>query len=68
MNDYERLGEVLDALAEASEFLDNYVDVVDGDYGDYGEQWPNKAMRVQNAIEDSIVVVLNMRERIGLTK
>lgn len=62
MNDYQKLGEVLDALVEASEFLDNQADVIDGDYG---EPRPNRAMRVNTSVESAIIVVLNMRERIG---
>lgn len=62
MNDYAKLGEVLDALVEASEFLDNYVDVDDGDYG---EPRPNRAMSVQTSVESAIVQVIHLRERIN---
>jgi len=58
MTEYERLGEVLDTLTECAEFLDNYVDVVDGDYG---EPAPNKAMRVRSHVEDSISHVISVR-------
>lgn len=61
MNEYDKLGEVLDTLTECSEFLDNYVDVLDGDYG---EPRPNRAMNIHTSVERSIVHVLNLRERI----
>lgn len=38
-------------LNDLSEFLEPYVDVVDGSYGEYA---PNKAMSLQQDIEDAI--------------
>lgn len=42
---------MLSALHEVSEYLDGFVDVVDGDYG---EQWPNKAMSLKAEVDDAI--------------
>lgn len=39
----------LDLLMEVSEFLDNYVDVLDGDYG---EPRPNRAMNLKSRIDE----------------
>lgn len=36
-----------DAIEEALEFIDGYVDVVDGDYG---QPAPNRAMRLQSTL------------------
>jgi hypothetical protein len=47
-------GEILDTLVECLEFLDNYVDVVDGDYG---EPAPNRAMSLSSRVEDCIAAL-----------
>lgn len=47
-------GELLDTLVECSEFLDNYVDVLDGDYG---EPRPNRAMSLHSRVESAIAIV-----------
>jgi hypothetical protein len=52
---YNLLPEIIDALNEISEFLDNYVDVVDGDYG---EPRPNKAMSRKTEV-DALLDKLN---------
>ncbi len=44
-------GDLLDTLVSVSEFLDNYVDVVDGDYG---EPRPNSAMSLKGEVDRSI--------------
>lgn len=49
-----QLGEIMDTLAECSDFLDNYVDVVDGDYG---EPRPNRAMSLHSRVESAIETV-----------
>jgi hypothetical protein len=41
-------GDLLDTLNSVSEFLDNYVDVVDGDCG---EPRPNKAMSLKGEVD-----------------
>lgn len=41
----------IEILHEISEFLDSYSDVVDGDYG---ESDPNKAMSLQQKVDDLI--------------
>ncbi len=38
-------------LLECREYLENHVDVVDGDYG---EPAPNKAMRLVNMIDETL--------------
>jgi hypothetical protein len=43
--------ELLAALEECAEFLDGYVDVVDGDYG---VPEPNAAMRLMQTVKDAI--------------
>lgn len=48
------LGELLDTLVEMTEFLDNYVDVNDGDYG---EPRPNRAMSMQTRIDALIPLI-----------
>ncbi len=44
-------GDLLDTLVSVSEYLDNYVDVVDGDYG---EPRPNSAMSLKGEVDRSI--------------
>ena len=41
--------DLVDLLAEVSEFLDNYVDVVDGAYG---EPAPNRAMSLKQRVDE----------------
>ena len=43
--------ETYDLLVQVSEFLDNYVDVEDGDYG---EPRPNRAMRLKTSVDEAI--------------
>jgi hypothetical protein len=43
--------EIVDLLCEVSDFLDNYVDVLDGDYG---EPRPNKAMSLKARVDELI--------------
>lgn len=43
--------EMYDALIEVEEFLEPYEDVVDGDYG---AQWPNKAMSLRSTVLELI--------------
>ena len=43
-------GDLLDTLNSVSEFLDNYVDVVDGDYG---EPRPNAAMSLKSEVDEA---------------
>ena len=52
--------EVRDLLYEVSEFLDNYVDVLDGDEG---HPRPNKAMRLVSEIE----IVIERLKRLDAT-
>ncbi len=54
MNSVQNLGGVLDVLADVADFLDNYVDVDDGDYG---EPTPNRAMRLHTAVSNAIEVI-----------
>ncbi len=44
-------GDLLDTLELVLEFLDNYVDVVDGDYG---EPAPNRAMRLHSELSQCV--------------
>lgn len=44
-------GDVADALIDAREFIDGYVDVVDGDYG---EPAPNRAMQIASLLDSAI--------------
>ena len=46
--------DLYDLLVRVSDFLDNYVDVVDGDYG---EVRPNRAMSLQSEVEDAIAAI-----------
>lgn len=48
------LGDLLDTLTEANEFLDNYVDVVDGADG---QPRPNRAMRLHTQIDALLPIV-----------
>ncbi len=50
----ENTATVLYALEEALEFIEGYVDVVDGDYG---IPEPNRAMRLQQALQDAVDVL-----------
>ena len=42
---------LIDLLVSVDEFLDNYVDVVDGDYG---EPRPNRAMSLQGDVREAL--------------
>lgn len=48
---YRRVVILEDLLDQCAEFLDGYVDVVDGDYG---EPEPNEAMRLVSAIREEV--------------
>ena len=48
---YRRVLILEDLLDQCAEFIDGYVDIVDGDYG---EPEPNKAMRLMSAIREEI--------------
>ena len=48
---YEKIAELTAALADCRAYLEEHVDIVDGDYG---EQRPNKAMQLVSAIDESI--------------
>lgn len=48
---YRRTVILEELLERCAEFLDGYVDVVDGDYG---EPEPNEAMRLTSAIREAI--------------
>jgi hypothetical protein len=48
-----RLKQLESILEDCAEFIDGYVDVVDGDYG---EPEPNKAMRLMSAIREVLPV------------
>lgn len=45
----DRQAVVLDLLNDVSDFLDNYVDVLDGDYG---EPRPNRAMSLKARVDE----------------
>ena len=47
------LNRIIDALAGAIDFTDNYVDVLDGDYG---EPRPNKAMSLFSGLQDALEI------------
>lgn len=49
---------LLDAAIEAADYIDDYVDVVDGDYG---EQLPNKAMKAHIALTNAILKADEMK-------
>jgi len=53
------LDEVVDTLTECLEFLDNYVDVEDGDYG---QPRPNKAMSLSSRIE-AVITAVNLEAK-----
>jgi hypothetical protein len=48
---YERIDQLEADLLECREYLEKEMDVVDGDYG---EQAPNRAMRLVTMIDESI--------------
>lgn len=48
---YERIKELEADLLECREYIEDHVDVVDGDYG---EPAPNKAMRLVSMIDESL--------------
>jgi hypothetical protein len=50
-----RLPELIDVLNSVTEFLDNYVDVVDGDYG---EPRPNRAMSLKASVDEHLEALL----------
>lgn len=51
---HDLLGDVLDLLVIVSEWADREADVSDGPGGEDGPNWlPNRAMRVQTALEGS---------------
>jgi hypothetical protein len=52
--------DVVDVLDEVAEFLDNYVDVVDGDYG---EPRPNRAMSLQQRVQEVSTAVQQQIDR-----
>lgn len=54
------IADAIDALSEAADFLDNYVDVVDGDYG---EPAPNRAMRVLTSVDAAIEALERAQRR-----
>ena len=60
-SDYDNLGKVIDALVDASEFMDNYADAIDGDYG---KSVLNKAIRAQTSIESALDLIVAMRRRV----
>lgn len=47
----EKLELLIDAATEALDFIDDYVDVVDGDYGIPA---PNRAMRVHSTLKAAL--------------
>lgn len=53
--------ELLDLLVACDEFLDNYVDVVDGDFG---EVRPNRAMSLQ-AYVHAAIEALERRQKVA---
>lgn len=48
---YQRIAELEADLLECREYIDDHVDVVDGDYG---VPAPNKAMRLVSMIDESL--------------
>lgn len=48
---YQRIAVLEDLLERCAEFIDGYVDVVDGDYG---QPEPNKAMRLMAEIREEV--------------
>jgi hypothetical protein len=49
---YQRIATLESDLIECREYLEDHVDVVDGDYG---EPAPNKAMRLVSMIDESLL-------------
>ncbi len=45
---------LIDLLVRVDEFLDNYIDVLDGDYG---EPRPNRAMSLQQDVQAAIALL-----------
>ncbi len=58
VNSVQDINGVLDVLTELEDYLDNYVDVDDGPYG---EPVPNRAMRLMVGVQDAIEVVNRLR-------
>ena len=59
----KHISDVLWALSEAREYLDGYVDVVDGDYG---EQRPNRAMQICNDLDEAITALDREFDRLSV--